>query len=119
MPGGLDPTEEYDGSVTVRLLDDSSGTREIQCSSFCAAIETVEEHQYSVTVAKIIDRDDNVVFTSADMDIDDWKTEWEHAKRSLSVDVDEYDCPYDDIACFADNLCVQCKMDKVQSQYRA
>jgi len=117
MADGLDPTEEYDGSITVRLLDDSSGTEEIRCSSYYDAIDVVKEHQYAVTAAKIIDRDGDVVFTSADMDIDDWEVEWEHAKRRLSVNVEEYDCPYDNVACFADDLCVQCKIDKVQNQY--
>ncbi len=117
MPGGLDPTEEYDGSITVRLLDDDAEAREIRCSSYYDVIDIVDEHQYSVTAAKIVDRDGDVVFTSADMKLKDWVSEWEHAKRSLSVNVDEYDCPYDNIACFDDDLCVQCKMDKVQNQY--
>lgn len=51
------------------------------------------------------------------MRIEEWAVEWEHAKRRLSVDVEEYDCPYDNIACVADDLCVQCKMDKVQNDF--
>jgi len=51
------------------------------------------------------------------MDIDDWETELKHAKRRLSVDVEEYDWPYENVACFAANLCVQCKMVNVQNQY--
>ena len=117
MTDGLDPTEEYDGSITVRLLDDTAETRQIRCDSYSEAINAVREHQHVVTVAKIIDRDGDVVFTSAEMDIGDWEVEWEHAKRRLSVTVDEYECPYDSVACFADDLCVQCKMDKVQNQY--
>lgn len=117
MTGGLDPTEKYDGSVTVRLLDDTAETREIRCSSYEDAIDVVEARGPDVTVAKIVDRDGDVVFTSAEMDIDTWKHEWEHAKRRLSVDVEAYDCPYDNIACFADDLCVQCKMDTVRDQY--
>ncbi|WP_083866564.1 hypothetical protein [Natronococcus occultus] len=115
MTTGLDPTEEYDGSITVRLLDDQSGVEEINCSSYEDAIEVVKENQYSVTAAKIVDRD-NVVFTSADMDIDDWVTAWRQEKRRQSVDVEEYDCPYDSVSCFADDLCMQCKIDKVQNQ---
>lgn len=117
MPGGLDPTEEYDGSIRVRLLDDTGGTDEIACSSYYEAIDVVKERQYDVTAAKIIDRDDEVVFTSVDTRIEDWAAEWEHAKRSLSVTVEAYDCPYENIACFADDLCVQCKMDEVQNEY--
>lgn len=117
MSGGLDPTEEYDGSIRVKLLDDDTGTEVIRCSSYYEAIDIVKEHQYAVTVAKIIDRDGDIVYSSADMRIEDWATEWEHAKRRLSVDVEEYDCPYDNIACFVDDLCVQCKMDKLQNEF--
>ncbi|MFP8958083.1 hypothetical protein ACLI4Y_15280 [Natrialbaceae archaeon A-CW3] len=117
MSGGLEPTEKYDGSIRVRLLDDTAGTEEVRCSSYHDAIDIVKEHQFAVTVAKIIDRDGDVVFTSADMRIEDWAVEWKHAKRSLSVTVEDYDCPYDNIACFADDLCVKCKIDKVQAQF--
>ncbi|RKD88895.1 hypothetical protein [Halopiger aswanensis] len=117
MASGLDPTEEYDGSITVRLLDDQTGTEKISCSSYEEAIEIAKENQYSVTVAKIVDRDGNVVFTSADMDIDDWESVWRQERRRQSVTVEEYDCPYDSVSCFADDLCVQCKIDKVQNQY--
>lgn len=117
MGGGLEPTEKYDGTIRVRLLDDTAETTEIRCASYHDAIDVVKDRHCSVTAAKIIDRDDDVVFTSAEMDIDDWAREWEHAKRSFSVTVDAYDCPYDNIACFADDLCVQCKMDTVQEQY--
>ena len=112
-----DPTEEYDGRITVRLLDDRTGSEEILCSSFKRAIKIVKNKQHSVTVAKIIDRDDDVVFSSADMDIKQWETVWKNEKRRLTVNVEEYDCPYDSISCFADDLCVQCKMDKVQNRY--
>ena len=116
MPDDHEPTETYDGSLTVRLLDDDTGRDEVTCSSYKEAIEVVRENRYSTTVVKIIDREGDVVFDSVDMDIDDWESEWKHAKRRLSVEVEEYDCPYDNVACFADDLCVQCKMDKVQNQ---
>ncbi len=117
MTSGLDPTEEYDGSIRVRLLDDDSETEERSCNSYEAAIEVVKEHQHSVTVAKIVDRDDTVVFTSADMDIAQWESVWRQEKRRQSVHVEEYHCPYDSVSCFADDRCVQCKIDKVQNQY--
>ena len=117
MPDALGPTEEYDGTITVLLLDDDTGKEAIQCSSYEKAISLVTEHESSVAATKIVDRDGDVVFTSAEMDINDWETQWEHAKRRLSVNVEEYDCPYNNKACFADDLCVGCKMDKVQNQF--
>ena len=113
----LRPTETYDGRVTVRLMDDEDGVKEVHCSSYADAIEVVKEHRDDVAAAKIIDRDDDVVFTSAEMDIDVWESMWEKEKRSLRVSVEEHDCPYDDISCFADDLCVQCKMDKIESRW--
>ena len=117
MTAGLDPTEEYDGSITVRLLDDRAGTETVSCSSYQDAIETVKANLESVTVAKIVDRDDEIVFTSAEMDIDDWERAFTREKRRQSVHVEAYDCPYDSVSCFADDLCVRCKMDKVRDQY--
>ncbi|APX96218.1 hypothetical protein [Natronorubrum daqingense] len=117
MTHGLDPTEEYDGSITVRLLDDERGTETHRCSSYEGAIELVKTHERRVTVAKIVDREGAVVFTSADADIDEWERVWNREKRRLSVHVEERECPYDSISCFADDLCVQCKIDTVQEQY--
>ncbi|AQL41662.1 hypothetical protein BV210_02555 [Halorientalis sp. IM1011] len=118
MSDDPEPTERYDGLLTVRLLDDDAGRENIQCSSYREAIELVKDNRYSTTAVKIIDKDGDVVFDSLDMDIDDWETEWKHAKRQLSVEADDYDCPYDNVACFADDLCVQCKMDKVQNKHQ-
>ena len=117
MSHGLDPTEEYDGSITVRLLEDGSGTEDVSCSSYADAIEVVREREESVTVAKIVDRDDAVVFTSAEMDIDDWEQAWKREKRSLSVHVEAHDCPHDSVSCFADDLCIPCQIDKVRDEY--
>lgn len=114
MSNGLEPTEEYDGQITVRLLNDHTDNEVMSCSSFREAIETVKERQYSVTTAKIIDQNGEVVFTSTDTDIEIWESVWQNEKRSLGVNVEEYNCPYDGVSCFADDLCVQCKMDKLQ-----
>ncbi|ELY96128.1 hypothetical protein C482_16168 [Natrialba chahannaoensis JCM 10990] len=117
MTGGLEPTEAYDGSITVRLLDDTARAEEHGCGSYEEAIAVVKANQHDVTVAKIEDRDENVVFTSADMDIEDWERIWRQEKRRQSVHVEAYDCTYDSVSCFADDLCVQCEIDRVQDQY--
>ncbi|KTG21486.1 hypothetical protein [Haloferax profundi] len=111
------PTESYDGRIRVRLLDDSDGATEMRCSSYTKAIEVVREHRDEVTAVKIIDRDDDVVFSSAEMDIDVWESAWEDRKRNMSVSVEEYDCPYDSVSCFVDDRCVQCQMDELQGRY--
>lgn len=115
MSDGLNPTEEYNGGITVRLLDDEDGTDVIECSSYKEAIEVVKEHRRSVTAAKIIGRGGEVQFTSANTDIETWERVWQREKRSLGVNVETYVCPYENISCFADDLCVQCKMDKLQN----
>lgn len=43
MVDGLNPTEEYDGSISVRVLKDKEGQERIQCQSFREAIQTVKE----------------------------------------------------------------------------
>ena len=114
MTAGLEPTEEYDGRITVRLLDDDAGAESVRCSSYERAIQVVRDAVDSVTVAKIVDRDGDVVFSSAEVDVDTWERVWDRERRRLSVTVEEYDCPYDDISCFADDLCVRCAMDEVR-----
>lgn len=116
MVRGHEPTEEYDGSITVRTFDDDGGRGRTDCESFEEAIDLVEDLQHEVDEVEIIHPDGEIVFNSYEMDIEDWAVEWEHAKRRLSVDVEERECPYDNVACFADDLCVQCKMDKVQER---
>jgi hypothetical protein len=118
MSDGLDPTETYDGRIMVHLLRDSQDNEEIPCSSFREAIEVVKKKRHLATVSKIVDRDEEVVFSSANVDIEAWERVWKNEKRRLSVTVEEYDCPYDSISCFADDLCVQCKMDKLQNSPR-
>ncbi len=117
MSDGLEPTEEYDGTITVHILADNTGRERVQCSSYTEAIETVKYQQSDATVVKIEDRDKEIVFTSAEMDIRDWEREWKHAKRRLSANIEERECPYDGPSCFTDDLCVQCQMDKVQEGY--
>lgn len=116
MTDSLEPTEEYDGSITVHVLHDKAETDQIRCSSYQEAIETVKQEDPSATTTKIEDSDGDIVFTSEEMALENWVAEWERAKRRLSVDVDVHECPYDSVACVADDLCVQCKMDKVQDQ---
>lgn len=114
MTNGLETTEEYDGSITVHILRDKATTERVSCSSYEDAIATVKEETPSATATKIESRDGEIVFSSTEMDIDDWEGEWTRAKRRLSVDVDTYECPYDSVGCVADDLCVRCKMDKAQ-----
>lgn len=112
-----EPAETIETDIAVVLLSDEAGRERIQCGSYRAAIDTVKRELSESTTAKIESRDDEIVFTSAEMDVEDWENEWERAKRRQSVDVEEYDCPYDSVGCVADDLCVQCKMDRLQGQY--
>lgn len=116
MTRGLEPTETTDDEITVIVLGEPNRRERIVCSSFKEAIQTVKAEQPAATTTKIENRDGEIVFTSVEMEIGDWENEWERAKRRLAVDVEEYDCPYDAVGCVADDLCVQCKMDKMQKQ---
>ena len=118
MSDPTDPTESYDGRIRVHLLRDTEDNEVIPCSSFTEAIAVIKRKRNSATVSKIVDRDEDVVFSSADVDIKTWERVWKNEKRRLSVNVEEYECPYDSISCFADDLCVECKMDKLQNSPR-
>lgn len=117
MDNGHEPSEKMERPVTVILLYDDDQNDRIPHASYSQAIQTVRERGPAATVAKIEAADGEVVFRSDDMDIDDWENEWKRAKRTLSVNVDERDCPYENVGCVADDLCVQCKMDSVQDSY--
>lgn len=117
MTGGLEPTESTDDEITVIILGEPDRRERIACSSFQEAVRLVKVENGPGTTVKIENRDGEIVFTSVEMDIEDWENEWERAKRRLAVDVEEYDCPYESVGCVADDLCVQCKMDAVQDQY--
>jgi hypothetical protein len=116
MTRGLEPSEEYDGSITVHVLRDKSENVAVRCSSYREAIESIKRMNKSAVATKIEDRDGEFVFRSDQMDIDEWETEWEKQKRRLSFDPDAHECPYENVACVVDDLCVQCGMDKVQRQ---
>lgn len=117
MTDALEPAESYDGSIAVVALDDDGGRDRSRCSSYEDAIALVKKQQSSATVVKIEDRNGKVVFSSAKTDIRQWERTWKREKRRLSVDVEERACPYDNVACFADDLCVQCQMDEVQRRH--
>lgn len=116
MSDGLEPTEEYDGSVAVNVYGDDGARETVRCPSVEEAIETVKAERSEAAVLEIEDADDEVVFDSVDMDIEDWEVEWTHAKRSFAVDVEERECPYGNVACVADDLCDQCKLDVIQRE---
>jgi hypothetical protein len=114
MPGGLEPTETYDGSPTVHVLHDKAKTERIDCASYEEAIETVREHQPSATATKIENGSGKIVFRSTDTSIGRWERIWKREMRRQSMAVEPRDCPYDNIACVADDLCLQCEMDQMQ-----
>lgn len=118
MTSGLEPTETTDDQITVIVLEEDGNRERIVCSSYKDAIAVVKDTTGPDVFTKIEDRDGEIVFNSQEMDIENWENEWKHAKQRLAVDVEEYDCPYDSVGCLADDLCVQCKMDKVQNLAR-
>jgi hypothetical protein len=67
MAGGPTPTEEYDGTITVRVLHDRADDERFRCSSYHDAIETVRRENDGAVATKIEDRDGEIVFTSDEM----------------------------------------------------
>lgn len=108
------PTEAYDKSITVIEIDRTSIER-TDVTSFDEAISTVKARSNQDTVLKIEDQDEEVVFTSEEMEISDWERVWRQEKRRLSVETEVRECPYDTVGCGADDLCLECQLDEAQS----
>jgi len=117
MVDGLEATEDYDGTITVHVLRDKVEREKIRCNSYEEAVATVKTEQDGETTLKIEDRDGDIVFSSVNSYIEDWEKAWKNEKRSLSVNVENHECPYDHLSCVADDLCGQCKMDKARNQH--
>jgi len=113
-----EPTETYDGRITVAVLRDEGDSLRIRRSSYPDAIETVREHRSAAAAVKIVDADGEVVFSTETMDIDEWAVVWRREKRRAAGDVPDHDCPYDEIACVSDDLCVRCSIDKERERLR-
>lgn len=109
------PTERTGRPVSVILLRDG-GRERIDLATYSEAIETIKAAVDDDTVAKLEAEDGEIVFRSDEMDIEHWENEWKRAKRRASVDVEERECPYENVGCIADDRCVQCQMDEVQKQ---
>jgi hypothetical protein len=116
MPDRPEPTQTYDGRLTARVLRETEETLTTRCSSHDAAIRKVRQCEDAAVAVKMEDRNDEVVFNSTQMAVDDWVTESRKAKRRLSVDVEVHDCPHDNVACGADDRCTQCQIDTVRNQ---
>ncbi|MEF8800155.1 MAG: hypothetical protein V5A27_12230 [Halapricum sp.] len=110
------PTERTGRPVSVILVNDD-GRERSEHSTYRAAVETIKSVSEQATVAKLETEDGEIVFRSDEMSIEDWENEWKRAKRRLSVDVEDRECPYDTVGCISDDRCVQCQMDRVQDQY--
>lgn len=64
MPRGLEPSESTGTRITVVLLGEEGKRERIHCNSFTEAIGVVKAELSPETVAKIENRDQEVVFTS-------------------------------------------------------
>lgn len=118
MPDAFEPAETIDRSVTVRVLDDDGSRETVSVPDYETAIVAVRERSPSATAVKIESRDDEVVFTSTDMDIDVWEQEFENALRRQEAAQTDHECPHENVNCFPDDPCVDCQIDAVQSEAR-
>lgn len=109
------PTERTGRPVSVVLLRDDRRER-IDHATYREAIETIKTEGEQADVAKLETEDGEIVFRSDEMNIEDWENEWKRARRRASVDVEEWECPYENVGCIADDRCIQCQMDRVKEQ---
>ena len=69
----MEPTERYDGVVTVRTFADNGCRGWIRCRSYEDAMDAAREARTSNEVVEIVDSDGDLVFNSAEMKLEDWK----------------------------------------------
>ena len=111
MVRGTGAAETSDGRPTVAILRDEGPSDRQKCSSYSDAIAVVRAKQATATAVKIIDRDGDIVFTTATMEIDEWERIWREEMSRTHTEIPINDCPYDDIACVGDDLCGQCEIN--------
>jgi len=116
MPAGHDPAERVEGGPTVVVLGDDGARERVTVGSYEAAVATVEKRRGDATAVKIETRDGEVVFSTADGSVEAWERAFETARRRLSVDVEDHDCPHDNHDCFPDDPCVDCQIDAVRER---
>jgi hypothetical protein len=85
-------------------------------SNYDDAIEIAAVHldRGTVSCVKIKSRDGEIVFNSNEHDLDRWEREFRMAKRRMEHGDTEYICPHDISQCEPDNLCVRCRIEKLE-----
>jgi hypothetical protein len=110
------PTESTE-SVTVVVLGETGKRNRINCDSYEHAIETARQKISPKKVVKIESRDGEIMYSSQKMNLDEWEKHWRMEKKRAITEGDDRECPYGNVACFEDDICVECKMDRVQESY--
>jgi hypothetical protein len=110
------PTESTD-PITVVVLEEGGGRNRIDCGSYEQAIDRTREEMSPKNAVKIESRDGEIMYSSRRMNLDEWEKHWRREKKRAFVEGDERECPYGNTACFDHDLCVQCKINKVQEGY--
>lgn len=110
------PTESTD-LITVVVLEEKRGRERIDCGSYEHAIETARDNLSTQNVVKIESKEGEIMYSSERMNLDEWEKHWRMEKKRALVEGDDRECPYGNSACFEDDLCVECKIDKVQKGY--
>lgn len=110
-----DPTEITSTEITVRVFRREK-RQILNASSIKDAIEiTREEQQNPFTQSVKIELEDDIVYNSEyHGEIETWENEWRRAKRRMSVDEAEYNCPHNTAGCVKNDLCLPCQMDHAE-----
>jgi len=101
------------GGITVLTLYETRRESE-RVASIEDAIERIADSQDPDAVCeKIVTRDDAVVYDSTrNGSIEDWAAEWRLERERLSASEDVHACPHESPGCTAEDLCLQCTMDR-------
>ncbi|GAA0667358.1 hypothetical protein ACFQDG_17600 [Natronoarchaeum mannanilyticum] len=108
-----DPALSEAGGITVLTLYETRRESE-RVASIEDAIDRIENSRSPDAVCeKIVTRDDTVVYDSTrNGSIEDWAAEWRLERKRLSASEDVRACPHESPGCTAEDLCLQCTMDR-------
>lgn len=118
MSFSSEPALREDRRYTVEVIYRSEWEKR-RVDSISTAVEEVKSARSSAPTpdcTKIIGPEGDVLFsTDRHVDIETWERQYEHAFRTLGVDDQRRDCPFNNPACYDNDLCLQCQLEQART----
>jgi hypothetical protein len=112
----MEPTETTQTSIIVEYIYTHNYDRN-RVNSISNAIDEIKSKPNTPPhTTKILVDDEVLYFSKRHGEIERWEKEWERQKRKMSLSENTHDCPHGEDACFKNDLCIECKMDKAKER---